>query len=560
MRKFQRLLTLVLVAALALAVIGGVSAQDDKKVLRTDIGPSDVPTLDPAIATDSSSIQILDMTYIGVTFTDEASQVQPGLATDWTVTANDDGTTTYVFNLIPEVPWVKYNPESGAVEQVMDESGAVRYVTAGDFVYGWKRTLDPATAGEYAYLLAGAVAGGEAANSGEGSLDDVGVRAIDDYTLEVIAPNNWSFNPARFGLWMARPQPQWVIDEFAEFWIEPANFVSFGPFALKEWPRGESITIIKNPFWPGTEYIPVPALDEVVFYVIDETVALARYEAGELDRTDTVAIAEIPRIQADPVLSQEFFQGNQTCTYYAGFSVGVPPLDNVHLRRALSYAIDRQDIVENVTQGGQRPAEFVTNTGMNAAPLQEDYPGVGIGYDPDKAQEELALALADLGLADASELPPITVLYNTSSAHQAIFEAIQAMWADELGVQVELTNQEFATYLDQRSTFPVWRAGWCSDYSDAHNFLFDVFHSSSDNNDTGWTSEAFDALVEQAAAATDLQARRDLYAQAEGLLVNEDAAIAPIYFYASNEMTKPYVERTYANDGKQRFENWDINN
>ncbi|MBK8022686.1 MAG: peptide ABC transporter substrate-binding protein [Chloroflexi bacterium] len=559
MRNVHRLLVLSLVAMLVLAVAGGVSAQEPK-ILRTDIGPSDVPTLDPAIATDSSSIQILEMTYIGVTFIDEQSQVQPGMATDWTVTENEDGTATYVFNLLQNVPWVKYNPESGAVEEVTDESGAVRIVTANDFVYGWKRTIDPATAGDYAYLLSGAVVGGDAANSGEGSLDDVGVRAIDDYTLEVVAPNNWAINQARFGLWMARPQPQWVIEEYAEFWIDPENFVSYGPFALKEWPRGESITIIKNPFWPGTDALPVPALDEVVFYVIDETVALARYEAGELDRTDTVAIAEIPRIQADPALSQEFNQGNLECTYYAGFGVDEPPMDNVHLRRALSYAIDREDIVENVTQGGQRPAEFFTNTGMGAAPLQENYPGYGIGYDPDKAQEELALALADFGLSDASELPPITVLYNTSSAHQAIFEAIQAMWADELGVQVELTNQEFATYLDQRAEFPVFRAAWCSDYPDTHNFLFDVFHSSSNNNDTGWSSPYFDALVEQAAAETDLQTRMDLYSEAERLLVNEEAAIAPIYFYASNEMTKPYVERTFASGNQQRFENWDINN
>lgn len=560
MRKSFRIVALLALTAMVLAVVGGAVAQDAPKILRTDIGASDVPTLDPAIATDSSSIQILEMTYVGATFIDEQSATQPGMATDWTVTTNDDGTSTYVFNLLQGVPWVKYNSATGAVEEVTDADGNVRYVTAHDFVYGWKRTLDPATAGDYAYVLAAAVAGGNAFNGGEGTADDVGVRAIDDYTLEVTAANDFGFTPAIFGLWMARPQPQWVIEEFAEFWIEPENFVSFGPFALKEWPRGESITIIKNPYWTGTDSIPQPALDEVIFYVIDETVALARYEAGELDRTDTVAISELPRIQADPVLSQEYYQGNLECTYYAGFSVGVAPLDNVHLRRALSYAIDRQDIVDNITQGGQRPAEFFTNTGMNAAPLQEDYPGYGIGYDPDMAQEELALALADLGLSDPSELPPITILYNTSSAHQAIFEAIQAMWADELGVQTELTVQEFATYLDQRPTFPVWRAGWCSDYPDAHNFLYDVYHSSSTNNDTGFTSAEYDALVEQAAGETDTAVRRDLYAEAERILVNEAAAIAPIYFYSSNEMTKPYVERTFSSGNQQRFENWDINN
>ncbi len=560
MRKNFRLIALMIVATLALSLVGGVGAQDGAKVLRTDIGASDVPTLDPAIATDSSSIQILDMTYIGVTFIAEDSSTQLGMATDYTATTNDDGTTTFVFNLLQNVPWVKYNTEAGAVEEVTDEAGAVRYVTASDFVYGILRTLDPATAGDYAYVLAPAIVGGVEFNGGTGAAEDVAVSAVDDYTLQIVAPNAYSFTPAIFGLWMARPQPQWVIEEYAEFWIEAANFVSFGPFALKEWPRGESITIIKNPFWSGTATIPVPALDEVVFYVIDETVALARYEAGELDRTDTVAVADIPRIQADPVLGLEFGQGVLSCSYYAGFGVDEPPMDNVHLRRALSYAIDRVDIVENVTRGGQQPAPFFTNPGMSAAPLVADFPDLGISYDPDKAQEELALALADLGLSDASELPPITVLFNTSSAHQAIFEAIQAMWQDELGVTVELTSQEFATYLDQRSEFPAFRAAWCSDYPDAHNFLYDVFHSSSNNNDTGWTNAEFDALVEAAAGETDTATRIDLYAQAEDILIVQDAAIAPIYFYASNEMTKPYVERTNALGATQRFENWDISN
>jgi oligopeptide transport system substrate-binding protein len=304
--------------------------------------------------------------------------------------------------------------------------------------------------------------------------------------------------------------------------------------------------------------VPQAAIDEIVFYVMDETTALTAYEAGELDRTETVSIADIPRIQADPVLSLEYSSSPQSCTYYAGFSVGVPPMDNVHLRKALSYAVDRQDIIDNILQGGQTVAPFFSNPTMNAAPLVENFPDLGIGYDPDLAREELDLALADLGLSDASELPAITYLFNTSSAHQAIAEAMQAMWADELGVQVELTNQEFATYLDQRATFPVWRAGWCSDYPDNNNFLFDVFHSSSQNNDTGWSNPAFDALVEQAATETDTAVRIDLYSQAEAILINEDSVILPIYFYAGNEMTKPYVERTFALGGQQYFYNWDI--
>jgi oligopeptide transport system substrate-binding protein len=359
---------------------------------------------------------------------------------------------------------------------------------------------------------------------------------------------------------MARPQPQWVIEEFGDFWIEAENYVSYGPFALKEWLHDESYTIIKNPFWPGNEVAPQSAIDEVQFIILDAPTALAEYEAGNMDYIDEVSSADIPRIKADPVLSAEYVEGTQSCTYYYGFGVGVAPMDNVHLRRALSYAVDRQDIVDNVTRSGQSPAPFFSNPSLAAAPLVADYPDLGISYDPDLALEELDLALADMGLSSVDELPAITLLFNTSEGHQRIAEAIQQMWLEDLGIEVQLINQEFGVYLDQRATFPVWRAGWCSDYPDNHNFLFDVFHSSSTNNDTGWSSEAFDALVEEAASLNDTAARIELYAQAETILVHDEAAMIPIYFYSDVELTKPYVERTYSTGGDQRFEKWDINN
>lgn len=138
-----RYLGLVMALAILMTLIGASAAQDDIKVLRTDIGPSDVPTLDPAIATDSSSIQMLDMTYIGLTNIAEDSSTQPGMATEWTVEENEDGTATYTFTLLQNVPWVRYNAESDAVEELTDDAGNVRYVNAHDFVYGWLRTLDP---------------------------------------------------------------------------------------------------------------------------------------------------------------------------------------------------------------------------------------------------------------------------------------------------------------------------------------------------------------------------------------------------------------------------------
>lgn len=568
MQRVIRTLGLVAMVALLVVALGVVSAQDMMdNVLRTEIGPSDVPTLDPALATDSSSIQMLNETYIGLTMLDdETAATAPGIAESWDVTDNGDGTTTYTFHLREGIPWVKYNADTGAVEEVVDADGNVRYVTAHDLEYGWARTLDPMTGGEYAYVLAYEIVGGADYHFQDPEAemtvtrDDVLFGAVDDYTFEVTTDFPKETQLSIYGMWMARPQPQWAIEESGELWIEPENFVSYGPFALWEWNHDEYISIVKNPFWPGTDNNPVPQLDGVVFNFLDSVTALAEYEAGNLDDVDDVDSASIPRIEADPTLSQELVIEDGSCSYYYGFSLGVAPMDNVHLRRAFSYAVDRQQIVDEVTQGGQTPATYFTLPSLNAAPQPDamEELGFGIGYDPDAAVEELDIALEDMGLGSVDELPPITLLYNTSEGHRRIAEAIRDQWSDLLGIEVQLTNQDFGVYLDQRAEFPVWRAGWCFDYPDAHNFLFDVF-STTGQSDTGYSSEAFDALVEQAAAETDTARRQELYAEAEQLLVYEDAAIIPIYWYSDLELTKPYVERTYAVDNAEQYENWSLN-
>lgn len=572
MRQYTRILGLLAVLALLLASLGLVSAQDEPLVLRTAGGSSDVPTLDPALATDSESIQILNETYVGLTHLDEVSQIaMPGMATDWDMVENEDGTVTYTFHLRNDVSWVHYNAATGEVEQVMAEDGTPRLVTAQDFAFGWERTLNPVTAGEYAYVLAPQVVGGNEYNTQEvaedGSLtvdsSTLGFAAVDDFTFEVTAPAFAPYSVAIYGMWMARPQPAWVIEEFGELWIEPENFVAYGPFTVKEWAHDEFITIIKNPFWPGNEVAPVSTIDEVTILFLDSATALAEYEAGNLDYVDDVDSSAIPRIKADPVLSLEYVEGTTSSSYYYGFSVGVAPFDNVHCRRAFSYAVDRQDIVDNVTQSGQTPASYFSTPALGATapdPAAMEAEGYGIGYNPELAVEELNTCLDEKGLASVSELPPVTLLFNTNDTHQRIAERIRGQWQEILGVEVQLTNQDFAVYLDQRAEFPVWRAGWGSDYPDTHNFLYDVFHSSSQNNDTGWVNEEFDSLIEEAATLTDPAERQSLYMDAEQILVYEDAAIIPIYWASDVELTKSYVERTYSTGGDQRFEKWNVSN
>lgn len=558
MKKFSYFVLVSLVLALIVSA-GSVMAQDEGKVLRASLGYDELPGIDPAIAQDAPSIQVLLLTYPGLTISDtETAAPEPGLAESWDIVENDDGTFTYTFHLINELPWVKYDAEAGEVVQATDEDGNVRYVTAHDVVYGMLRSLDPESAGAYSYVLAPYVVGGVEFNGGEGAAEDVAVTAVDDYTLELVAPGAFPWQLSIYGMWIARPQPKWAIDEFAEFWQEPENYQQYGSYVVSEWIHGDSITLVKNPFWPGAEGMPEGKIDEIYFVFRDASVAMSMYEAGELDWVDDVPLADLDRVRADSELSQQFSSTPSSCSYYYGFNVRDEPFNNKNLRLAFSYAVDRDAIVDNVTRGGQTPAQWFSLPVLVAAPTLDTHPDLGIWYDPDLAMEHLQMYLDEMGYASVDEIPEITLLYNTSEAHASIAQAVQQMWVETLGIEVQLTNQEFRTYLDSRENFPVWRAGWCMDYLDTHNFLYDVFHSTG-LSDTHWSNADFDVLLEEAMFADDVEVRRELYAQAEQILVADEAAVIPFYWYVNLDMTAPNVERTFALDNAQNLFEWDIN-
>ncbi len=552
MSKFTRALSLSLAILLVLSLTLVGTAQEEK-IVRTSFLSGDVPSLDPAIATDSSSIQVITELFPGLTrLHEETLELDPGVTSGWTV--SDDG-LTYTFDIIEGIAWVWYNPDSGEVEQVLDEDGNVRMLTAHDFVFGMRRTLDPTTAGDYAYIPAGWLENGNAVWTGEAGLEELSVQAIDDYTLELRVTQPAGFIPNILGLWMFTAQPEWLIEVEGDFWTEGGIIQSFGPFAMAEWNHGESILIVTNPFWEGTASIPAPTIDGVHFSMLEESAQLANFEAGTLDVAD-FPVSEIDRLSNHP--GYNVVPG--TGVYYYGFNVTKEPFTNANIRRAFSMAIDRQDLIDNVLKAGQFPANFFTPASMSAAPDVASYPDLAIGFNPTAAQEALAAGLAEMGLSDVSELPAITLTHNESESHRTIAEAIQNMWSEHLGVEVQITSMEWASYLDILSTDSpqVYRIGWGADYPDAHNFLFDVLSATSDNNYTNWVNEEYEALLDEARGLTDIDARRELYAQAEHILVNQDAAIAPIYHTTSYELTQPWVERTYSRVSAERFEKWDL--
>lgn len=543
------------------------------KVLTGEIGPGDIPTLDPSLATDNSSLQVIEEAFVGLTrMNEETTQIVPGMAESWTI--SDDG-LVYTFKLLQNVPWVKYDAIADEVVQVLDCEGNPRMVTANDFAYGFLRTISPVTASDYAYVFNFAIEGANAYNNGE--TDDpatVGVKAIDDYTLEITFTQPAAYNINIAGMWIGSALPAWLIDgddcsdARAERWTETGFFQGYGPYIMKEWIHDSYITMIKNPLWPGTAEVPQPKIDLITWHMLDQPAAFAEYEAGNMDYT-RAPLADMDRIKSDPTLSTELFIAPQLSTYYYGFNTTAPYVDDVRVRRALSMSIDRKAIIDNVTKGEQEVAQWFCRPGLVACPTIETAPDLGVKYDVEAAKALLQEYLDEKGITAADI--DITLMFNTAASHQRIAESIQAMWKENLGIEVKLTNQEWKVFLKtvkSLETPQVYRSGWNLDYPDANNFTREVVASGGNDNPVDengnpsgglmWKNEQFEKLVRDASVEQDPQKRIELYKQAEQILVYEDAAMIPIYWYTSVQMTKPYIIRTYANTGTQHIEKWDI--
>jgi oligopeptide transport system substrate-binding protein len=534
------------------------NALPPEEALVYNLGSGDVPTLDPSLASDGPSLQVAAELFTGLTIlNEETGAVEPGMAAEWSVS---DDSRVYTFNLRDDVPWVKYNNATGQVEQVVDDEGQPRLVTAHDFVYGIQRTLNPATGSAYNYVNwviqnAQAVSGG--ADDAEqnplyGQLDKIRVRAIDDFTLEITLAEPSAFFPSIASMWINWAQPQWLIEEKGDRWIEGGILHSYGPFALKAWRHDVELTLMANPFWPGSRAVPKPQIKYIHFTLLGQASAFANYEAGLADVVQ-VPLADLDRIKADPTLSKELSLRASACTGYIGFNVNKPPFDDVNIRRAFSWAIDRTALVDNVVKSGQ-PARWFIRPGLTAAPDPET-DDLGAPLTAEVAVAKKFLAESSYGSADA--LPEITLMVPPREDWVQVAEVIQQMWQDNLGVKVNLVTQERKVFFDLLATDPpqVWRLGWCMDYPDAHNFA-QVFRSGSQQNNPKWSNAAYDQLIDAAARETNAAKRKTLYIQAEKILIEEDAVIAPLIWESQVELTQPRVNRTYG--FVELFEKWSL--
>ncbi|QXM06508.1 peptide ABC transporter substrate-binding protein [Crassaminicella indica] len=520
---FKKSLAFILVVILFVTALTGCTGNkpEEKKgevVLRWNIS-SEPKTIDPQLNSASDGGHIINNTFEGL-MRERDGKLEKAMAESYDV--SDDG-LTYTFHL-RDAKWSDGKP-----------------VRAQDFEYAWKRALDPNLVpepSEYAFQLF-YIKGAQDAYEGKGSLDDVAVKAIDDKTLEVTlnAPTAYFLNLTTFYTYM--PVRKDMVEKDPKGWARnPEIAVSNGPFKLADYIMGDRIILEKNENYWKADDVKIDKIEALM--IVEQSTALTAYEAGEIDIIDDLPTQEIPRLKAE---NPTFMIWPEVGTYYYIFNVTKAPTDDVRVRKALSLAIDRKAIVEKVTKGGQIPATGFTPPGLLDAEGKEFQKVAGdYGIDPNAAKvEEAKKLLAEAGYPNGEGFPEIEVIYNTSESHKAVAEAIQAMWKENLGIDVKLANQEWAVFQDTRhqGNFSIARAGWLGDYADPMTML-DLWLSYSGNNDAQWNSPKYDKLIEDSKILTGQERFKLLY-DAQKLMMDE-MIVMPIYYYTRPQMVSEHVK------------------
>jgi oligopeptide transport system substrate-binding protein len=513
----------LLVSITALAAFGLASVASAEMVLNR--GGGDNPgSLDPHQISGTWESDIARDQFMGL-YTEAADgTIIPGAALSHTVSS--DG-LTYTFTL-RDHNWSDGTP-----------------VTAADFEFAFKRILDPATAADYAYLMH-IIAGGAEFNGGEGSMDAVGVKAIDDKTLEVTLASAAPYFIAQTTHNTAYPVPKHAVEKFGGDWARPENIVVNGAFKVDSWVIGEKLTVRKNPGFYDAANV---ALDAVNYFPIkEETAELNLYREGGLDVTYNMPADIIDEIKAE--FGDEVMITPYGGTYYYSFNATKEPFNNVDVRRALSMAIDRDFITTVVNTSGIIPAYSFVPSSLPGYKTQNPA-WAAKSYD-----ERMAMAadlLAGAGYGTDSPLK-VQLRYNTNEGHKAIALAVSDMWS-KLGVQVELFNTDARTHYDdlQKQDFQVGRAGWIWDYPDAENLLA-LMASGKSYNYGQYSNAEFDALLD-ASYQQSGQERIDTMQKAEAIAMDE-AALAPIYYYNSKHLVASYVSGYVANGDDRHPSRW----
>ncbi len=517
------LLSLLLTIAIILTACNFGGSENDSSTLEDGTSskainlviPSEPPALHPQLATDSVSSAILQNVFEGLT-TIKDGEVINAAAKD--VEVSED-LLKYTFTL-RDAQWSNGDP-----------------VTAYDFEYAWKFALNPKNASMYASILY-PIKGAKNYNLGISTGEDLGIKVVNEKTLEVTLEN-----PTPYFLELTAFKTYYPIHkataEKNDKWYESkgANYITNGPFTLSEGHNSSSLTLEKNATYWDAENV---ALNKVNISVVqNESTAALMFDAGEIDFLgapfQTIGLDSINRYKDEGILNII----NNAAIYAYAFNTTGKFTSNVNIRKALTLAIDRQNLIDNILKGEQTPA-----LGMvpSAVPGFENDRGYFADNDIEEAKVALKVGMEELGVSDPSDIK-ISLSINGSEGHGVIAQYIQEGWRKNLGIDVTIENSEVQVYLDKLTNFDydIASIGWMADYNDAYTFLEQYNSAKNGNNITGWENPDYTALLKQSIAELDENKRIDLLKQAEAIAMAE-FPIAPVYNYTNLYVKKDYIE------------------
>ncbi|WP_368767972.1 ABC transporter substrate-binding protein [Klebsiella michiganensis] len=501
----------MVIPALAAQVPPGTALAEKQELVRNN--GSEPSSLDPHKVESDVENNIISDLFEGLVSVSPTGEIEPRLAEKW---ENKDN-TVWTFHLRPGVTW---------------SDGTA--ITAQDIVWSWQRLVSPLTASPYASYPGNMhIVNGAEIAQGQKAPETLGVKAVDDATLEVTLtqPN------AAFLAMLAHPSlvplDKVLISRYGDKWTKPEHIVTSGPYKLSQWVVNERIVAERNPrYWDSAHTV----INKVTYLPISsETADVNRYKAGEIDIVYTVPINQFAQLKKN--MGDQLDVSPQLATYYYEFNTTRPPFNDPRVRRALNMALDKDIIAEKVLGQGQRPAWLIS---------QPDIGGVKL-HNPEYAswprEKRIAEAKKLLSEAGYNETHPLVfnLLYNTSESHQRIAIAASSMWKKNLGVEAKLQNQEWKTMLDAMHThnFDAVRYAWIADYDDAATFL-NNFRTGDSENTSQYSNPAYDEALRNAAKASDTTARGKFYQQAEDLL-GQDVPAIPVYHYVRTHLVKPWV-------------------
>lgn len=535
----KKLVSLLVILAFAFFLI---ACQPKEKgipgVLRWNIG-ADPLTLDPSLNGASDGGDVINNTHEGLV-REINGIVYPGIAESWTISADGKVVTFH----LRESNWSDGTP-----------------LTAQDFIYTYKRAMDPATASEYSWIweytnVIGALdfvfADTEAEDYDPEALwDEVGISALDNYTLQFRLVNPTAYFVSLMAFYHFMPVKQASVEAPGGadgLWAKnPSLAVSNGPFKLTAYTIGDSLVLEKNEEYWNAENVKLTRIEGK--FIDNESTAYDAFNAGELDYIPQVPTSEMTRLIAE---DPNFYVFPLLGTYYYSFNLNDAAglYDNLKLRKALAYAIDREAIVEALA-GGQVPAAgfvppgFVDHEGKDFFETAGTYGMVADDSNFAQAVTLFAEAASEMGKTVA-ELKALlaneTLLYNTSDAHAQVAQLVQESWNQVLGFQMKLGNQEWGVFQETRKNdqFDIARGGWLTDFMDPIGMLA-IFTKENAYNDPNYDNPAFDALIAEAQATTSAQVHFEKLYAAQTLLM-EAMPIIPVYHYSDFMYVKPYVE------------------